>query len=145
MRFVQGGDVGTSGIEVRTKLKALGGEGPLKCRIVEARRRLSKLRPKYWHSAQAPGRIKRFLYLGQAPSASETDDVRAAFALMCAEKIKDKRRQDAELVNSIIEFANLAARAGEDYHRRHLASIRDALIQAGVEENAVSKLARSTR
>ena len=126
-------------IEVRDKLAVLGGLGPLKMRVAEVKRRLSKVRNSYWRSFHALGRIKRFIYLEQIPSAEETDDIRAAYALMCTETLSKHRREDAELVNSIIQFARQAAQAGEGYHRVHLDEIRHALVLAGCAETGTGK------
>ncbi len=129
-------------IEVRDKLKALGGTGPLKCTIGKARERLSQVHPRYWRASQSFGRIKRFLYLEQRPSYEEIRDVRAAYVLMNPEKIRKCRRENAELIQNIIDFATQARGVDEEFYRQHLAAIKFALIRAGCDEAYVGKLSQ---
>lgn len=142
MGFVRGGEVTPSAIEVRDKLHILGGHGPLKAKIVEAQRHLSKVHHKYWHCVQAKGRIKRFLYLAQRPKPEEVEDVRAAYALMAPENIKKHRAVDEALIQSIVDFAERAREVDQDFYRAHLEKIRIALVLAGLDEIAVGRIAR---
>lgn len=119
--------------EVREKLMVMGGNGPLKRRIHTLRFRLSRVRERYWHQSQAPGRIKRFLYLAQEPSHQEAEDIRAAFVRFCPERIERNRRENAALIDSIIRFAEQAREIDQDFYQPRLEALRDSLLRLGID------------
>jgi len=126
-------------IEAQEKLRHLGGSQRLKTAIPSIRARLSKVRGRYWRSAQAAGRIKRFLYGEQVPTHDEIEDIRAAYARFCPEKLKLNRAENAELVRHIMEFAERARQVDEEFYGAHLEAIRISLIRAGCDETEVGK------
>jgi hypothetical protein len=54
--------------------------------------------------------------------------------------IAEKRRENAALFNSILEFAERARQVDEDFYSQHLAAIRYALVQSGVDETEVGRI-----
>ena len=116
-------------LDVQDKLKLMAGPGKLEQKIAEARGRLVKINSNRWRTPQAPGRIKRFLYALQKPSAEEVDDVRAAYNQFCEERLAFAKR--------VVSQIDYLRRSDEDFHRpaieqliRLLEPLRPFLVRA---------------
>jgi len=85
------GSVSPCAQEMRGKLAEMSGSGPLKVRIFHLKSALG------WRFAGSEGRLKRFLYLEQLPTAEEMEQVRAAY--------RAYRERHSRLAGDIVEAA----------------------------------------
>ncbi len=123
----------TAALEVQEKLCDLGGGGPLKDKILTARSRLVRVNNKRWQTAQAPGRIWRFLHLRQRPKIEEVEDVRAAHARFCLEEIEANREANRRLAAEFVAYVEKANRIDQDFFGPQIEAMRARLNGLGVK------------
>lgn len=108
------------------KLEAIAGVGKLAEREWRVRVRCG------WHR-KAKTMVRHLLHFERRPSHQEAQDIEAAYAKLCAEKIEKNRAENADLLNSIASFAEIAARVDAEFYRHHLEALRESLLRLGLD------------
>ena len=108
------------------KISALAGDGKLAEREWRVRVRCG------WHR-KAKTMVRHLLHFERRPSHQEAQDIEAAYARYCAEKIEKNRAENADLLNSIVSFAEIASRVDADFYSSHLEALRESLLRLGLD------------
>lgn len=117
------GDVMTALAE---KLRAIGGDG--KFAACEWRIRVAL----NWHT-KPKSTIRHMINLERRPTYQEAQEIEAAYAKHCAAKVEQNRRENAELIESIIRFAEQARHVDEDFYQPRLEALRESLLRLGID------------
>ena len=108
------------------KLGAIAGAGKLEQRVWRVR-----IRCRWHHKARTA--VRHLLYGERRASLEEARDIEAAFARYCAEKIEKNRAENADLLKSIVIFAEIAARVDAEFYQHHLEALRESLLRLGLD------------
>ena len=111
--------------EVQRWLLRLGGKGKRSVIIDNVLIRLREIRPSYWYSAKARGRIMRYLQLRQSPKPEEVEDLRIAYARFVPDQIEANVADNQELAEDFKGFVAMAIQSDPHVYGARVAAARE--------------------